>query len=561
MGSHRLLLGTLRSAGWYGTGLALVALVEVSTALALPMAVATAVDTLTGSAMVVVAVLLAAATVAEMAGVVLEKRAEAHGALRLRRSLLSRVLGFDLGTARRFTTGDLVSRTLQSTTAAATVTMTAVSLYASLLTSVGGVIALVLIDVWLGVVLLALVPAVFLFSGWLTRQLSANTERYQGVFADLLARLEDSLRGARTIRASGTVERETDRVLAVLPRLSAEGREFWRVQEKAIWRANLVMPLLQVAVLAVAGHAALLGRITPGEFLAVQGYFGFATEVFRQNVMLARLARAQGSAERVAEVLGQPLPPSGPAPLAPGPGSLSLRGIRVDRDGHRVLDGVDLDIPAGSTVALVGPSGSGKSTLAEVAGGLLHPDSGAVSVDGQRLDELRREDVRGAIAYAFERPHLLGETVADAVGYADQPPPRDRLVAALRTSRAEDFVNRLPKGSRTPLARLRLSGGELQRLGLARAVWREARIVVFDDATSSVDTATEADITAALGRALTTRTRLVLAHRLGTAAQADIVAWLDRGRLRGFAPHHELLREPDYRAVFGAHTAELAGTA
>ncbi|MBM7814744.1 ABC transporter ATP-binding protein [Saccharothrix algeriensis] len=551
----RLLLTATRASGWHGAGIAVAALVEAGAALALPAVVARVVDgAIAGTPAPVwpVVVALALVTAAEAAAVGFERRAGVLGAVRLRRGLLRHLLALDVATARTWSTGDLLGRVLQSTTAAASATSAAIGLVVSLLTSLGGVVALVLVDGWLGVAVLAAAPVVLWLFRWLTRQVSANTGDYQDAFADLVTRFGDAVDGARTIRASGTLERETARVLDVVPRLGAAGARFWRIQRTAVWRSGLVMPALQVLVLAVGCARLVSGHLSVGELLAVQAYFGYATGLFRQNALLSRVARALGSAERVAGVLAESLPPAGRATLPAGGGAVELDDVGVVRGGRVLLDGVTLRIRPGQTVAVVGGTGSGKSTLAEVVGGLSRPGTGRVRLDGVDLAELSGPELRAAVTYAFERPVLLGATVADAIGYCDRPASAADVTAALRAAAAEDFVRRLPLGADTPLGDLRLSGGELQRLGLARALWREARLVVLDDATSSVDVVTEERITAALGAAMRTGTRLVVAHRVATARAADLVVWLAGGRVRAVAPHADLAADPDYRAVFTA---------
>jgi ATP-binding cassette subfamily B protein len=551
----RLLRETVRSTGPYGVGVVAIALIDAAAALVLPAALAAAINAVTstgshGPVLVWISVVLALATVGEAGAVIVEKRAEARGTVLLRRRLLRHVLGLDLTGARRFTTGDLQSRTLLATTATASATATVVSLVTSSVTSLGGLVALVLIDPWLGLPVLAAAPVMWWSVRRLAGDVSTNTTDYQSLFGELTTRFVDATRGSRTIRACGTLDLEAERVLAGLPELNAAGQRFWRVQRTAVWRSGLSMPLLQIVVLGVAGYGALAGRVSPGELIAAQSYFGYATRLFRQNVLLGKLGRAHGSAARLCEVLAVPRADAGNSPLPAGPGALSLRGIRASKDGRRILDGLDLDVPAGRTVAIVGFSGSGKSTLVEIAGGLTTPEAGEVRIDGVALTALPRDELRRSVCYAFERPALLGDTVADAIGYGDHPADAGQIADALRSTAADGFVRRLPLGAATPLGRLRLSGGELQRLGLARAVWRDVRLVVLDDATSSLDTTTEADIMAALGRALHTKTRLVVAHRRAVAAAADLVAWLDEGRIRAVAPHALLLRDPCYTELF-----------
>jgi ATP-binding cassette subfamily B protein len=240
-------------------------------------------------------------------------------------------------------------------------------------------------------------------------------------------------------------------------------------------------------------------------------------------------------------VLTQPATGYGTAKLpAAARGALRFRQVTV----NSLLHHVDLTLPGGAAIAVVGRSGSGKSVLAELAGRLRDPDEGAVLLDGIPLRELGHDELRSAVGCAFERPHLIGDTVGDAIGMG-----RDSAsaVRAARSVQAHSFVIRLPMGYQTPLAQTPMSGGERQRLGLARA-WHAERLLVLDDATSSLDMVTEMKI----GQALledSGRTRLIVTHRVPTAARADLVIWLEDGRVQAVAPHRVLWSDPRYRAV------------
>ncbi|GAB3839481.1 hypothetical protein GCM10029963_06790 [Micromonospora andamanensis] len=276
---------------------------------------------------------------------------------------------------------------------------------------------------------------------------------------------------------------------------------------------------------------------------------------------LNRLVRSRAAARRIAEPLSVEARPDGTEPLRPGGGHLRLRGVGVRADDDRpILAAIDLDIPAGNTVAVVGRSGAGKSALAAVAGRLYDPDTGDVLLDGVPLSRLDQAALRRAVGHAFDRPVLVGETVHDAIGLglpersARPPstgaPATEAVLAAARAAQVDGVVSRLPDGFRTPTAAAPLSGGEAQRIGLARALHAE-RLLILDDAMSSLDTATEHRIAQTLTGPQAERTRLVVTHRVATAAAADLVAWLDGGRLRALAPHRRLWTDPDYRAVFG----------
>jgi ATP-binding cassette subfamily B protein len=286
------------------------------------------------------------------------------------------------------------------------------------------------------------------------------------------------------------------------------------------------------------------GRITPGELFAASRYAVLGAGLGGLVGVLGALGRARAAAQRVAQVLSQPTTSYGAASLpATATGTLRFRQVTV----NSLLHNVDLTVPGGAAVAVVGRSGSGKSVLAELAARLRDPDEGAVLLDGVPLPELGHDELRAAIGCAFERPHLIGDTVGEAIGLGRDPAS---AVQAARSVQAHSFVIRLPMGYQTPLAQTPMSGGERQRLGLARA-WHARRLLVLDDATSSLDMVTEMKIAQALLEG-SGRTRLIITHRVPTAARADLVIWLEDGRVQAIAPHRELWSDPRYRAVLQA---------
>jgi ATP-binding cassette subfamily B protein len=217
-----------------------------------------------------------------------------------------------------------------------------------------------------------------------------------------------------------------------------------------------------------------------------------------------------------------------------------------------MLAGVDLVVPARALIAVVGRSGSGKSLLAALAGRLADPDEGEVLLDGVELSKISRRELRREIGYGFERPVLIGETLADAIACGTEVPTRDAVVAAAGAARADDFIRRMPAGYDTRLADAPMSGGEVQRVGLARTFAHARRVVVLDDVAASLDTITEHHISAVLTGALADRTRIVVAHRASTAARTEAVIWIDEGRIRAYAAHEQLWHDPAYRALFEA---------
>ncbi|WP_187351875.1 ABC transporter ATP-binding protein [Allosaccharopolyspora coralli] len=556
---NRVLADSARRAPWMVAAVVATTLVQVVATLLVPAATAVAIDAAVrgdglGSALGRLALLLMVMTAAMGADELVSAYFGSALTADLRHRLVRSVLGLGTASTRRFPPGDVVARLTENAASPASFLPTLLSALATVLTTLGAVVGLAVIDGRLALTFLAGVPlAVLLLRVFLTQAGDAMLQ-YQQRLASLAARLLDAHRGARTIRASGTVEQDIDRVLAPLPGLNDSGRAIWSAQRGVSWQISLLVPMLQVAVLAVGGYALSTGSITAGQLVAASSYVALALGIVGVLDSLVALLTCQVGAGRVAEVLDSPRPvttPVAPVSLPNGRGRLDLRGVRLREGETTVLDGLDLSVHAGTCVALVGRSGAGKSALASLVGRLRDPDDGTVLLDGVDVSTVDPHELRKSVAYAFERPAMLGETVADLIGYGTQPTERGVRQAA-EVAQAAGFIRLLPDGVATPLDRAPMSGGELQRLSLARAVLRDARLLVLDDATSSLDTATELKVAEGIDQVRGDRTALVVAHRVATAARADLVAWLDDGRVRAIAPHRRLWSDPGYREIFSA---------
>ncbi|MDQ3905345.1 MAG: ABC transporter ATP-binding protein/permease, partial [Actinomycetota bacterium] len=468
----------------------------------------------------------------------------------LRRSVLDHVLAQGMHSTRRFPVGDITTRMVGNAADAGRAGTVLVWVVAALVPALGGIVALALIDPLLCLTFFAGAPLLVVMVRSNVRNAAELAERYLQAQGRIATRLVDALTGARSIAAAQTTARERRRVLAPLPELHSAGMGMWRVQTRLAAQQALLIPVLQVAVLAIAGIELGRGRISPGEVLAATQYVGLAAGIGSAVASVTRFARVRAAAGRTAEVLAEPAAQYGAAPLPEGRGQVEFRAVTVRERGIPVLQDLDLVVPAGALVAVVGCSGSGKSLLAALAGRLVDPDEGQVLLDGVPLPELARRELRRAVGYGFERPALIGDTLADVIALGGHIPDQLDVAAAARAACADGFIRRMPQGYRTRLADARMSGGEMQRIGLARAFVRTARVLVLDDVAASLDTVTEHHIRQVLTGALADRTRLVVAHRASTAAHADLVAWLDDGRVRYLAPHHELWKQPGYREVF-----------
>lgn len=490
----------------------------------------------------------------------------AAAAARLRRVLLDRVLGAGPAITRRHPEGDLATRIGLNAEELGQAPAALVTAAALLIPTVGGLFALALIDPWLlGALVAGLVVITLVLRGFL-RATTVHAAGYQRTQSDIAARLTDALTGIRTIAAAGTADLETRRILTPLPTLREHGLRLWRANARAGVQAGLTVPLLEVTVLAVGGWRLVSGALTLGELYAAARYAVLGASLSGALGQIGQLARSRAAAGRVTEVLGEPVVRHGARHLPlHGSGTLEFRNVAIRTQDGEGLRGLDFVIPGGGATAVVGRSGAGKSLLAALAGRLLDPDEGVVLLDGVPLHELSSTELRRAVGYAFERPVLLGETVADAValGLPSHKRTHEHYVRkAARAARVDSYLERLPSGYATALADAPMSGGERQRLGIARALAQGERLLVLDDATSSLDTVTEREIGAALTGAADGRTRLLVAHRVTTAAEADNVLWLDDGHVRAQGPHAELWRDhPSYRALFADPAASPEGQA
>lgn len=429
----------------------------------------------------------------------------------------------------------------------------AAALTASLLGPAGAVIALLFIDVWVALAFLAGLPLLVLVLRAFARNSSDTVGRYQKIQSDIASRLLEALDGARTIAAAGIEDRERARILQPLAGLDREGRRMWRIHGRAVANSQVLLPLLTTAVLGVGGIRLAAGAISVGELLAASRYAALAAGMGALAGLLGAIVRGRSAAARLAVLQDLPAVRHGEETLPhEGSGTVELRGVTVVREGRTVLTDVHLVVPGGKTAAVVGRSGAGKSTLAAVAGLLTEPDEGCVLLDGVPLPCLARDRLRQEVAYAFERPVFLAGTVADAIASGARRASADEIRTAARAAGADGFVQLLPERYDSPVIGAPLSGGERQRLGLARAFAHAGRLLILDDATSSLDTATERQVDRALAQEVRPGTRLVVAHRISSASRADLVIWLEDGGVRAVGRHRDLWQDPAYRSVFAA---------
>ncbi|HEX6570060.1 MAG TPA: ABC transporter ATP-binding protein, partial [Acidimicrobiales bacterium] len=314
-----------------------------------------------------------------------------------------------------------------------------------------------------------------------------------------------------------------------------------------------------IMVLGYGGHQVLNGSLSLGTLVMFNVYIAMLIWPLRMlGMIVAQSQRAAVSAERVDEVLATAPAvddPADPVPLPAGGGEVTFAGVRFGYGDRDVLDGFDLRVPAGESVALVGATGSGKSTVARLIPRFYDVDEGAVLLDGADVRGLRLRDLRRAVGIVFEDTFLFSDTIAANIAFADPEASHDAVERAARLAGAHEFVSALPEGYGTRIGErgYSLSGGQRQRIAIARAILADPRVLILDDATSAVDPTKEHEIRDALTEVMLGRTTVVIAHRPATIALADRVVLIDRGRVVAQGTHHDLLAgDARYRAVLAA---------
>jgi ATP-binding cassette subfamily B protein len=409
--------------------------------------------------------------------------------------------------------------------------------------------AMLLIEPGLALIALAPVPFVVLISQRYGKQSRPALQEVQQRLGELTAEAEENISGVRVVKSFAREARQYARFERTVGRVFAQSMVTTR--QRAFYNPFIgFLPQLGLAaLLLVGGNRVIDGSLELGDFTTFYIYLLYLLGPMRSLGFTLGLAqRATASGARLFEVLDtRPaiVAPPGAPPLPPGNGRVELRGVTVEYEGaaRPALEDVSLAVEGGTTIALVGATGSGKTTLVQLLPRLYDPTRGTVTIDGADVRTVDLDSLRHAIAVVNDDPFLFSDTVHANIAYARADATRAEVEAAARRAQAHDFVERLPEGYDTKVGErgLTLSGGQRQRLAIARAFLADPRILVLDDATSSVDASTEQAIKVALREVMAGRTTFVIAHRLSTIALADEIAVLEDGRLAARGTHDELL--------------------
>jgi ATP-binding cassette subfamily B protein len=462
-------------------------------------------------------------------------------------------------------TGQLMARANTDIQQIQTVVILIPLTFASFFTMGGVLVIMLWKNAVLAVLALGALPFLNLAATRFSRRIAPVNLQLQQELADVSGVVEESLAGIRVVKGFGAEQQQ-------IRRLEAEADS---VLDRALAAARLragFMPLVDflptismVAILWYGGHQVLAGNLEVGDILAFNLYILMLIWPLRMMGMLvAQASRASAGGGRVQEILATDpavADPVVPAALAEGSGELRFEGVRFGYGpGRAVLNGFDLTIRGGEAVAIVGATGSGKTTVARLVPRFYDVEAGVIRLDGSDIRTLRVDELRAAIGIVFEDTFLFSDTVRENIAFADPEAPMEAVRAAAQLAGAAEFIDALPDGYDTIIGEhgFSLSGGQRQRISIARAVLADPRILILDDATSSVDPTKEHEIRAALGEVMEGRTTLIIAHRPATIALADRVVLIGEGRVIATGTHEELLAtSAPYQAVLAS--ASTAG--
>ncbi|MCB1472192.1 MAG: ABC transporter ATP-binding protein [Rhodobiaceae bacterium] len=391
-------------------------------------------------------------------------------------------------------------------------------------------------------------PFAFRQIGRQSRKMMRSSTRVFQEHGDLTSFVTQALNGIRVVKAYGREEEETARVRDVIDRTVEFAMQAVRVRAASGPITETLAGVGIAAAIFYGGYRGITGSMTPGEFmgfitaamLLYQPLKGLATLQTTLQLGVVAASRVFAIIDRIPEISDR----GGAAPLRVSNGAIAFDNVSFGYDADTpVLRDFSLDIPAKQKVALVGPSGAGKSTVLNLILRFYEPQGGTVSIDGQDLKAAQVGSVRAASALVTQDPFLFDDTIAANISYGSEAATREDIEAAARAAVAHDFIMAMPDGYETRVGEAgnRLSGGQKQRISFARAMLRNAPILLLDEPTSALDSEAEALLQEALDRLVNDRTVIMIAHRLSTVKRADVICVMDEGRIVESGTHEELL--------------------
>lgn len=400
----------------------------------------------------------------------------------------------------------------------------------------------------LALIALAVTPLLIALAYRYSHVTHPTLREVQQRLADVATVAEENIVGVHVVKAFAQEQAEEAKFSQRNEALFDETLRANRQRATYVPLISFVPLLAQAAVLLVGARMVVHGSLTAGGFVAFNLYLAMLVMPLRSlGMWIGQAQRATASGERIFQVLDEPEGVAnrpGPRRLPPGEGAIRFEGVSFEYlEGRPVLERVELDLSAGKTVALIGHTGSGKTTLASLVPRFYDATAGRVLVDGVDVRDVELAALRSAIGVIPQDPFLFSTTVRENIAFGRIGMTDAEVERAARLAQAHGFVERLPQGYETVIGErgITLSGGQRQRIAIARALAVDPRILIFDDATASVDATTEARIRTGLREVMQGRTTLIIAHRLSTIALADEIVVLDDGRIAARGTHEELI--------------------
>lgn len=476
---------------------------------------------------------------------------------RVRAELYAHLNALSMSFHDRRRTGDLVTRVTGDVGRLQEATVTAMlPLGGNIVTLLGMVIVIAVLDWQLALVVLVVFPLFGLIGVRMTKKITTVSRKQRSAEGALASLATESLSAMTVIHSYSLADRMQERFGGSNTKSLRDGVQAKKLSAGLERKTDVLVGMATALVLFFGAYRVLAGELSPGELTVFLTYLKTAFKPLRDIAKYTgRISKAAASGERIVDVLDERVELSDASWARTAP---SFRGyVEFDdvhlayRTGHPVLRGMAFRVLAGQRVAVVGPSGAGKSTLVALLSRLRDPDEGRVQIDGHDLRDLTVESVRRQVAIVLQESVLFADTVRENIAFGvDHPVTNEEVEAAARLANAHDFITRLPEGYDTVVGERgsTLSGGQRQRIAIARAAIRNAPIVILDEAMSGLDAETESEVVAAMNRLTAGRTTFVITHDLAAARDADVVLWVEDGRVLRSGSADVVLAPPPVRA-------------